>query len=112
MRSITSITITGAHAGPRWRLLLFALSLFIAACETAPVQEMSDARQAIMVAREAGAEDLAAGELRKAEAYLESAESKLEQRAFSQARVDALAAKNSALEALSVADRAQRKTPD
>ena len=45
-----------------------ALALLLAACETAPpVQEMSDARQAITVAREAGAADLAAAELAEAE---------------------------------------------
>ncbi len=45
------------------------------ACETAPpVQEMSDARQAIAVAREAGAAERAAFHLKAAEDYLESAE--------------------------------------
>ncbi|MEM9208926.1 MAG: lipoprotein LipL71, partial [Pseudomonadota bacterium] len=43
-------------------------------CESAPpVQEMSDARQAIAVARDAGAEQIAAAELSEAEALLDSA---------------------------------------
>ena len=112
MRTETLTTITGRRVGPGWRGIFIALALLLAACETAPVQEMSDARQAIAVAREAGAEDLAASELREAEAYLESAQVKLENRAFAQARVDAIAAKNSALEALSVADRARQERRD
>ncbi len=92
--------------------MLVALVLVIAACETAPVQEMSDARQAIAVARNAGAAELAARELHDAETYLQSAERKLEQRAFAEARADALAAKNRALQALSVADQAKQEQPD
>ncbi|MCB1844769.1 MAG: hypothetical protein KDI09_17535, partial [Halioglobus sp.] len=64
----------GGGSGLVRRGLWFTLAFALAACETAPpVQEMSDARQAIAVAREAGAEDRAASELRQAEAYLESA---------------------------------------
>lgn len=70
---------------------------------------MSDARQAIAVAREAGAADLAAVQLRQAEDYLASAQRQLSRRAYAQARRDALAARLSALEALSVADRASEQ---
>lgn len=73
---------------------------------------MSDARQAIAVAREAGAEDLAARELREAEDLLQSAQQKLSRRAYAQAKRDALAARNRALHALSVADSAQRQAQD
>lgn len=73
---------------------------------------MSDARQAIAVAREAGAEDYAAIQLRQAEDYLASAQRQLSRRAYSQARRDALAARLSALEALSVADRASEQQHD
>ena len=70
--------------------LLLAAALFLSGCETAPpVQEMSDARQAIAVAREAGAEELAAIHLKAAEFYLKSAEEKLNKQEFSQARSDA-----------------------
>ena len=75
------------------------------ACETAPpVQEMSDARQAIAVAKEAGAENRAAFHLKAAEDYLESAEKKLGERAFSQARRDAKQAKMKALDALKASE--------
>jgi len=83
--------------------------LLLAACQSAPVQEMSDARQAIAVARQAGAEQHAVRELREAEAFLARAEHELERRAFARARYDAVAAKNSALQALAVAERAKDK---
>jgi len=93
-------------AGVSWRGSLLALLLVLAACETAPpVQEMSDARQAIAVAREAGAEDLAAADMREAQAYLDSAQRKLTERAYAQARRDALLAKDKAMHALAVTDR-------
>ena len=74
--------------------------MLASACESAPpVQEMSDARQAIAVAREAGAEDYAAEELLEAERYLKSAEEKLSAEQYGDARRDALEAKERALNA-------------
>ena len=69
-----------------------------------PVQEMSDARQAIAAAKEAGAEQSAAEDLRAAEAYLDSAQRKLSERAYAQARRDALQAKSKALVALATTE--------
>lgn len=84
--------------------MLVALA-FLGACETAPpVQEMSDARQAIAVAIEAGAEDRAAFHLKAAEDYLASAEKKLGERAFYEARRDAKQAKMKALDALKASE--------
>ena len=74
---------------------------FLAACETTPpVQEMSDARQAIAVAKEAGAADKAAFHLRAAERFLASAEQNLGDRAYSLARRDATQAKMKAMDAM------------
>ena len=88
-------------------VLLLLLFLFVA-CETAPpVQEMSDARQAIAVAKEAGAAELAAFHLKAAEKYLASAEKKLNERAYNQARRDAKQAKMKALDALHVSEDVQ-----
>jgi hypothetical protein len=85
-------------------ILLSAL-LYLGACETAPpVQEMSDARQAIAVAREAGAEERAAFHLKAAEDYLESAQQALNERAYSEARRDAKQAKMKALDALKASE--------
>ncbi len=84
----------------------FTLCLIgIAACQTAPpVQEMSDARQAIAVAREASPGADAARELESAENYLESAERQLHQRNYSQARDDAIEAKARAMRALQMSE--------
>lgn len=77
----------------------------VTGCETAPpVQEMSDARQAIAVAIEAGAEERAAIHLKAAESYLKSAEEKLSARQFVEARYDAKQAKAKALDALREAE--------
>jgi hypothetical protein len=65
---------------------------------------MSDARQAIAAAREAGAEDRAAEELRAAEAYLDSAQRNLSERAYGSARRDATLAKEKARKALEVSE--------
>jgi hypothetical protein len=79
--------------------------LFLAACETAPpVQEMSDARQAITVAREAGAADLASAELAEAEKYLQNAEQRLDRQQYREARNAALEAKLRAQKALKLSE--------
>jgi hypothetical protein len=79
---------------------VFATLIMATACETAPpVQEMSDARQAIAVAREAGAEDHASAALLDAERYLQSAEQKLNDQRYADARRDALQAKSRAQDA-------------
>ena len=79
--------------------------LVLAACETAPpVQEMSDARQAITVAREAGAAELAAAELAEAEKYLQNAEQRLDRQQYREARNAALEAKLRAQNALKLSE--------
>jgi hypothetical protein len=84
---------------------LLAAFCSLCACETAPpVQEMSDARQAIAVAREAGAAEHAAFHLKAAEDYLASAETLLGERAYSQARRDAKQAKIKAMDALKASE--------
>ena len=82
-----------------------ALLLLFAACETAPpVQEMSDARQAITVAREAGAADVAASELAESERYLQDAEERLDRQQYREARNAALEAKLRAQKALKLSE--------
>ena len=82
------------------RVILLAALLALAGCQSAPVQEMSDARQAITVAKKAGAEDLAPNDLKAAMDYLESAEGFINQRRYDMARSEAVNAKASALDAL------------
>jgi predicted S18 family serine protease len=90
-----------------------ALAVVLAACETAPpVQEMSDARQAIMVAREAGAADLAAAELAEAEEYLQNAEDRLDAHRYREARSAALEAKLRAQQALQLSEASKDRYGD
>ncbi len=82
---------------------LFSVSVVIimlVSCAVAPTQEMSDARQAIEAAREAGAADLAPENLRRAESRLQMAGEEIESRAFFAARKDALSAQGQARRAL------------
>lgn len=88
------------------------LVVALGGCETGPpVQEMSDARQAIAVAREAGAAQLAPDDLHAAESFLQSALRKLSERAYSQARIDAVEAKNRALDALENSEKLDQNKP-
>jgi len=101
VRSFEARRIAGQHFAGLGYGLVAVLLLAVAACVTGPpVQEMSDARQAIAVAKEAGAAEYAAAELDEAEAYLNSAQKKLSERSYSPARRDALLAKDKALDAL------------
>lgn len=72
----------------------------LSACAGAPVQEMSDARQAIRAARDAGADRVAPRQLTEARAFLERAEADLQNRAYREARRNAIAAHTKAVEAL------------
>jgi len=94
-----------------FRLLLCSWLLAGAACSAAgpPVQEMSDARQAIAAAREAGAATYADAGLRSAEARLAEAEAQLNQRMYWEAKRLALDAKDSAVDAL-LRSRSLRET--
>ena len=86
----------------RFRLLLGAALLGVAACAATgpPVQEMSDARQAIAAAREAGAATLDNEGLRNAELQLAEAEAQLQQRMYWDAKRLAVNAKETAIAAL------------
>lgn len=86
----------------RWiaAVMLASSAGVLVGCASAPVQEMSNARQAIRAAREAGAERLAPQILSEAQALLHQAESSLQRREYRQARRDAIAAHHKAAEAL------------
>ena len=87
----------------RMPAILAVAALALAACAGAPVQEMSNARQAIRAARDAGAERTAPQKLNEAEALLIRAEDSLERRASREARRNAIAARDKAAEALGAA---------
>jgi hypothetical protein len=84
----------------RMPAIIVVASLALAACAGAPVQEMSNARQAIRAARDAGADKAAPQKLSEAEALLIRAEDSLERRAYREARRNAIAARDKAAEAL------------
>jgi len=86
------------------RIAVITAALLAAGCESMPVQEMSDARQAIMAAREAGAEEHAAEVLLEAEESLQSAEKYLNSRNYGVARREAIDAKTKAMDALRVSE--------
>ena len=93
-----------------FKAVALVVLLSVAACETTPpAQEMSDARQAIAVAREAGAEEHASFHLKAAEDYLESARRALNAGAYAEARFNAKQAKVKALDALQEAESSATK---
>jgi outer membrane murein-binding lipoprotein Lpp len=70
-----------------------------------PVQELSDARQAIAAATTAGLTPSSSPDLYAAEAAIDRAESHLEAREYVRARLAAQAAKRHATEALAIASQ-------
>lgn len=89
--------------GPLLRRLLVPL-LLVAACAQAPVQEMSDARQAIQAARAVVEEAPDRAQLENAEQAMREAEAALEAGRYAEARRLAAAARD---DALAVRDRAR-----
>lgn len=79
---------------------LACLFLTLAACAGAPVQEMSDARQAIRAAQAAGAEELAPEALGKAQSLIDEAQLQLQRHEYREAKSTAVEAHDNALRAL------------
>ena len=79
--------------------LLAAAVLSLAACATVPVQEMSDARQAIRSAEAVGAARRSPDRLSAAQRLLREAQAYLETGAYDQARRYALDARAEAIKA-------------
>lgn len=92
-------------------LIVVALLTVVSACAGIPAQEMSNARQAIRAAQDAGANSAAPGEIEKAQAYLGRAEASMQQRLFRQARDEASEARKIATAALEAAQAASRNAP-
>jgi len=81
--------------------LLFLVAVLIGACATrAPVQEMSDARQAVAAAGDIGAKEYYPEVYEEAAMRLESAEKNMQQGIYWAAKRDADAAKDFAVDAL------------
>jgi hypothetical protein len=88
----------------RW-LAALVLALGIG-CGSAPVQEMSEARQAIEAARAAGAEQHAVEQYQKARSLLETAQDMLNARHFRKAKRSAALARDEAIRARETAQSA------
>jgi outer membrane murein-binding lipoprotein Lpp len=93
-------------------LMLRFIAVFVgiaclAGCSSAPVQEMSDARQAIAAARVAGATETTSPDLYAAQAAITRAEQHLEAQEYTRARLAAMAAKRHAGAALTGAQHAE-----
>jgi hypothetical protein len=85
-------------------LAVFVGVVCLAGCAGAPVQEMSDARQAIAAARAAGATTASSPDFYAAEAAIGRAESHLQAEEFTRARLAAMEAKRHAAAALANAN--------
>jgi nucleoid-associated protein YgaU len=91
-----------SHTLFKWVSFLAVLGM-TAGCATVPTQEMSDARQAVQAAREAGANLHTPTAMNSAEHELSQAEQELRGRNYKIARNDALSAKQEAIKARNMA---------
>ncbi len=89
-------------------LVIILLLISTGCASTPPVQEMSDARQAVQAARDASAGHYAPISFGEAERLLEQATRLLEAKNYRKARQSALAAKEMALKARHASSRKQR----
>ncbi len=80
-------------------LVLMLAGLAVTSCASAPVQEMSDARQALQAAEEVGAPTKATSVYTQARELLEQAERELQEGDYKMARKHALEAKEHAIHA-------------
>jgi F0F1-type ATP synthase membrane subunit b/b' len=97
------------HTRVTTRLFALLVAVFVVGCATSPpVQEMSDARQAIVAAEDADAARLAPAPLDDARRFLSQAETQIRDRSFTMARSNAIRAKNRAVDALQASQEASR----
>jgi hypothetical protein len=93
-------------------LPLLAAMLAFAGCAGAPVQEMSNARQAVRAANNAGADASAPELMSEARKMLKSAETNLRHGEYRAARDEAELARSKAVEARRIAEQAKAPKPD
>lgn len=85
--------------------LIACVILLVACATTPPFQEMSDARQAISLAREAGVATRFPELFAEAENFLASAKRRMDKRQFGAARYDARRAREKAIGAMDMLSR-------
>ncbi len=91
-------------------LLLAMLCAALVGCAGAPAQEMSNARQAIKAARDAGADQVVPQKMTEAQSLLQEAELSLQRGDYRSARRSAVEAKGRATEALSAVQPARKES--
>jgi outer membrane murein-binding lipoprotein Lpp len=91
----------------RFIAVLVGVACLIGCATEPPVQEMSDARQAVAAARVAGATEATSPDLYAAQAAIVRAEKHLEAQQYARARLAALQAKRHAAAALNSAQHAE-----
>ena len=79
------------------RVAVLVVVLVLGACSNAPVQEMSDARQALHAAKKVGAERRSPVVFSQARRYLLNAQTALQRGEYTQARYSAIRAKKHAV---------------
>lgn len=95
----------------RFILVLVGVACLLGCATAPPVQEMSDARQAIVAAASAGASRGGSPEYDAAQAAIARAEAHLQAREYGRARLAALQAKRHAAAALANAQHAEAPSP-
>jgi len=88
------------------RVLAVCVMMIASACAGAPVQEMSDARQAVRAAQAAGAEERAPAELAEARSLIAEAQEYLQRHEYGQAKDTAVEARRKAIRALDISREA------
>jgi Domain of unknown function (DUF4398) len=86
----------------RYMLVLLGVACLLGCVASPPVQEMSDARQAIAAAQTAGATAATSLEIQSAQLAIERAEGHIQAHEYTRARLAAQAAKRHAAAALAV----------
>ena len=89
----------------------FVMALALAGCVSVPVQAMSNARQAVQAARQAGAARYAAASYAEAERWLDDASFALKADDYGRARSSALRATRAARQAAAEARAARAAAP-
>ena len=94
--------------------IALVLTMLLSCATLQPLQEMSNARQTIAAAKEFSTDAATDKKILEAERLLERAERRIEVTLYEQARLDALRARNEAIEYLedAIAQRAKSSSPD
>ena len=98
-RMLPKLYATKATTKVRFIVISLLVAIWaLSACSSAPVQEMSDARQAIQAAKNAVTNEQAQQNIKQAEMHLEEAKRALEKGEYNEARINANTAKALAVE--------------